>query len=424
MEEEEEQHLAPSGSSRVANSNSESDEELEAYLDSILAPPPTTPQDGLEPPSKGLGIDLLSSESLVSNTSSWIDLPRFDGSSGSTVKRKYTSSVSSALGAQPTNIEGPQIRTAEALLSFRGIAKLRANRSKARIVAGEESPGKRSWNSWGHSPRRSARPKLRIETASPKSSSPSSSSSSAPSPETSSGINTPAERNSSPQDVSRVGVKTPVPIVKSPGELASPVSDDDQSFQLAEEVVLVPVLEVPSKGSSVKTERSPTPSEAPISTLSDESVVLSNGPHNGLQQFLELNPVTSPALECNCAATATEEVGAASESDLVAEMHSSVPVVEVTIEHRDTPPGTPVETPSSSSRALNHEAQVELDTLMRQLIDALMGIGRLAARQENPRELVLVFAVVGYRLWLWFLDGLASRVGARLQDPQIEPGKQ
>jgi hypothetical protein len=293
----------------------------------------------------------------------------------------------------------------------------------ARLVAAEESPNKRSWNSWGYSPRRSARPNIRLNTSSAASAK-SASSTSLDSVNTS-----PVEKKSPPRVVIvSPGARTPSPAqaIKSSVGAASPitpVSEDEEAFQLAQEGVLVQVPEEgSSKSTSIKTNRSPTPSGSPDSATSDAIVVPPEIPRDGLQKFLELNPVTSPPLECICGGPDAQESPEAvdsPDSDLGVEMHTSVPVVEVTIEHRATPPVTPA-LASPSSRSLNPEAQLELDVFMRQLMDSVVGLIRLAARQENPRELVLVFAVVGYRLWQWFLDGLARRVGTRLRDPEID----
>jgi hypothetical protein len=426
-----EQHASMSGLDGAQDTDNESDADIEAYIDSVWGPTPSTPEGESTSPGAAAVSRWWSryrSRSRSSTTGSWADIPRFDGSSGSTVKRRRTA-LDSLTSSEPANLNEPRVRTAEALLSFRGIAQLRANRSMARVGAmEEESPRKHSWNSWGYSPRRraAARPTLPLNTSETSSANSASSTSS----DTSSSVETPLLEKKSPLRVVIVppGARTP-PLardLKPQVEAASPitpVSDDEEAFQLAQEVVLVSVAEeANSKSTSVKTNRSQTPAGSPESGISDATIAPAELPRDGMQKFLELNPVTSPPLECICGGPDARENPEAGDSPEV-ELHSSVPVVEVTIEHRTTPPATPA--PTSPSRSLNPEAQLELDGFMRQLMDSVAGLIRLAARQDNPRELVLVFAVVGYRLWQWFLDGLARRVGTRLRDrdPEVEAGK-
>jgi hypothetical protein len=94
------------------------------------------------------------------------------------------------------------------------------------------------------------------------------------------------------------------------------------------------------------------------------------------------------------------------------EPHNPAPVIEVTIEDRDDPPIPE----KSESRTLTPEVQVQLDLLLLQAIDAVKGLVLLAARQENLRDLLLVFIVAGLRFWQWFLSAMAGQVRNRLID--------
>lgn len=53
---------------------------------------------------------------------------------------------------------------------------------------------------------------------------------------------------------------------------------------------------------------------------------------------------------------------------------------------------------SSSGQSLSPETQVELDTLVRQLLEAARGLAGLAGRQEDTRGVVLVMLLAGFRV--------------------------
>ncbi|KAF8243193.1 hypothetical protein K440DRAFT_664250 [Wilcoxina mikolae CBS 423.85] len=94
------------------------------------------------------------------------------------------------------------------------------------------------------------------------------------------------------------------------------------------------------------------------------------------------------------------------------ELHNPAPVVEVTIEDRDDPPIPE----NSGSRTLTPEVQVQLDLLLLQVVNAVKGLVLLAARQENARDLLLMFVVAGLRFWQWFLIAMAGQVRNKLID--------
>jgi len=107
------------------------------------------------------------------------------------------------------------------------------------------------------------------------------------------------------------------------------------------------------------------------------------------------------------------------DSELEIELHNPAPVVEVTIEDRDDP--QPPENPQS--RTLTPHVQMQMDLLVLQLVDAIRGLLLLAARQKNPRDLLLVLMVAGLRFWQWFLNAMAGRVRNRLIETDSRTGE-
>ncbi|KAF8534165.1 hypothetical protein BDD12DRAFT_861768 [Trichophaea hybrida] len=199
---------------------------------------------------------------------------------------------------------------------------------------------------------------------------------------------------------------TPPPAEDSPRNI-TPLSPDTPS--VGPGLVAPPPTDESTEPSPISIEKEPATVNA--STDSHNPSSNTESYHSFPSPFQTASPATNK-YHAGTRETATEGNTPSPDLEPGIEPHNPAPVIEVTIEDRDDPPIPE----KSESQILTPEVQVQLDLLLLQAIDAVKGLVLLAARQENLRDLLLVFIVAGLRFWQWFLSAMAGQVRNRLID--------